>query len=63
MKIIGVKTAALRDNFEWILVRVYTDEGSIGLEKCYWGAGVNTVVHSMKNLLLGEDIHNIDWLY
>lgn len=63
MKITDLKTAPLQGNFEWILVRVYTDEGLVGLGECYWGAGVNRVVHSMKHLLLGEDIHNIDWLF
>ena len=62
-KITDVKTAAVRGNFEWILVRVYTDEGLVGLGECYWGSGVETIVHSMKHMLLGEDPHNVDWLY
>jgi L-alanine-DL-glutamate epimerase-like enolase superfamily enzyme len=63
VKITDVKTASIKGNFEWVLVRVYTDEGLSGLGECYWGAGVETVVHSMKRLLLGEDPHNVDWLY
>ena len=63
MKITDVKTAVVRGNFEWILVRVYTDEGLVGLGECYWGAGVETVVRRLKVLLLDEDPHNIDWLY
>jgi L-alanine-DL-glutamate epimerase-like enolase superfamily enzyme len=63
MKITDVKTASIKGNFEWVLVRVYTDEGLSGLGECYWGAGVETVVHSMKRLLLGQDPHNVDWLY
>jgi L-alanine-DL-glutamate epimerase-like enolase superfamily enzyme len=63
VKITDVKTAAIRGNFEWILVRIYTDEGLTGLGECYWGAGVETVVQRMKGLLLGEDPHNVDWLY
>jgi L-alanine-DL-glutamate epimerase-like enolase superfamily enzyme len=63
MKITDVRTAAIKGNFEWILVRVYTDEGLVGLGECYWGAGVEAVVHAMKRLLLDEDPHNVDWLY
>ncbi len=63
MRITDIRTAVLQGNFEWILVRVYTDEGLVGLGECYWGAGVETIVRQMKPLLLGEDPHNIDWLY
>jgi L-alanine-DL-glutamate epimerase-like enolase superfamily enzyme len=63
VRITDIRTAVLQGNFEWILVRVYTDEGLVGLGECYWGAGVETIVRQMKPLLLGEDPHNIDWLY
>lgn len=63
MKITDVRTASVRETFEWILVRVYTDEGVVGLGECYWGAGVETVVHRLKELLVNEDPQNIDWLY
>ncbi len=63
MKISGVRTAVVQGNYEWILVRVYTDEGLVGLGECYWGAGVESIVRHLKGLLLGEDPHNVDWLY
>jgi len=63
VKITDLRTACLQGNFQWILVRAYTDEGLEGLGECYWGAGVETVVHGLKRLLLGEDPHNVDWLY
>ena len=63
MKITDVKTATLRGNFEWILVRVYTDVGLIGLGECYWGAGVAAVVGDLGHILQDEDPHNVDWLY
>jgi len=63
LKITDIRTAAIQGNFEWILVRIYTDEGLVGLGECYWGAGVETVVRSMKRLLIDEDPHNVDWLY
>lgn len=63
MKITGIKTAVVQGNFEWILVRVYTDEGLVGLGECYWGPGVEVLVRRMEPLLLGENPHNVDWLY
>ena len=63
MKIVDVKTAAVQGNFEWILVRAYTDDGLIGLGECYWGAGVEAVVRRLRPLLVGEDAHNVDWLF
>ena len=63
MKITDVKIAVVGGNFEWILVRVYTDEGLVGLGECYWGAGVAAAVSRLAPLLLDEDPHNVDWLY
>lgn len=63
MKITDLKTAALQGNFEWILVRLYTDEGLVGLGECYWGAGVEAIARRLKPLLVGEDPQNVDWLY
>ena len=70
MKITDVRTASIKGNFEWILVRVYSDEGLVGLGECYWGAGVEAIVNRMGrmtgrrgSLLVGEDPQNVDWLY
>lgn len=63
MKIVDVKTAAVQANFEWIHVRVYTDEGLVGLGECYWGAGVETIARHLRNIIVGEDPQNIDYLY
>jgi L-alanine-DL-glutamate epimerase-like enolase superfamily enzyme len=63
MKITDVRTATIQGNFEWILVRVLTDEGLVGLGECYWGAGVAAVVQHLRRFLLDEDPHNIDWLF
>jgi L-alanine-DL-glutamate epimerase-like enolase superfamily enzyme len=63
MKITDLKSATIQGNFGWILVKVYTDEGLTGLGECYWGAGVEAIVHSLRGLLVGEDPHNVDWLF
>lgn len=63
MKITDLKTATVKQTFEWILVRVYTDEGIVGLGECYWGTGVETVARRLKDIVVGEDPRNIDWLF
>ncbi len=63
MRSSDIKTATVQGNFEWILVRVYTDEGLVGLGEAYWGAGVADNIRRMKPLLVGEDPHNVDWLF
>ena len=44
MKIIDVRTAILRGQRDWILVRVYTDEGIVGLGECFFGVGVPEII-------------------
>lgn len=63
MKITDVRTAVIAGNFDWILVRVYTDEGLIGLGEAYWGAGVEDLIHAAKRLIIGENPFNIARLY
>ncbi len=63
MKITNVSTAVIAGNFDWVLVRVDTDEGISGLGEAYWGAGVAELVHKAKPLLIGENPFNIGKLY
>ena len=59
MKITNVRTAVINGNFPWVLVKVETNVGIIGLGEAYWGAGVAELVHQAKPLLIGEDPTNI----
>jgi L-alanine-DL-glutamate epimerase-like enolase superfamily enzyme len=63
VKITNVSTAVIAGNFDWVLVRVETDEGISGLGEAYWGAGVAELVHKAKPLLIGENPFNIGKLY
>ena len=63
MKITDVRTAVVEGNFDWVLVRVETDEGISGLGEAYWGAGVAELVHKAKPLLVGENPFNVGKLY
>jgi len=63
MRITDIKTAVVRGNFDWVLVRVYTDEGLVGLGEAYWGAGVEAAVRWLKPVLEGENPLEIEWLF
>ncbi|MER3438841.1 MAG: mandelate racemase/muconate lactonizing enzyme family protein [Chloroflexota bacterium] len=63
MKITNISTAVIAGNFDWVLVRVETDEGISGLGEAYWGAGVAELVYKAKPLLIGENPFNIGKLY
>ncbi len=63
MHITDLRTASIQANFEWVLVRVTTDDGLTGLGEAYWGAGVEAIARRLKGLIVGEDPHNVDWLY
>jgi len=55
MRIVDIKTAVIAGNFDWILVRVETDEGLTGLGEAYWGAGVVELIDAAKRLIVGEN--------
>jgi L-alanine-DL-glutamate epimerase-like enolase superfamily enzyme len=63
LRITNVSTAVIAGNFDWVLVKVETDEGITGLGEAYWGVGVAELVHKAKPLLLGENPFNIGKLY
>ncbi len=63
MKITDVRTAVIAGNFDWVLVRVDTDEGISGLGEAYWGVGVAELVHKAAPVLIGEDPRNVGKLY
>ena len=63
MKITDVKTAVIKGNFEWTLVRIYTDEGIAGIGEAYWGAGVKEIIHHLRGMLAGQDPLNVDCLF
>jgi len=59
VRIERVSTAVIAGNFPWVLVKVETDTGLVGLGEAYWGVGVAELVHKAKPLIVGEDPRNI----
>ncbi|MGA2664678.1 MAG: mandelate racemase/muconate lactonizing enzyme family protein [Nitrososphaerales archaeon] len=63
MKVTDVRTTTIEGNFDWILVKVYTDEGISGLGEIYAGTIGGAMAGLMKPFLLGEDPLDVDRLY
>lgn len=77
MKIKDVKAIIVRGNFEWILVKITTDEGIFGLGESFTGVGVKESFYSesgygldekkrqiwgIKHYLVGEDPRDVERL-
>ena len=64
MKIIHIGTALLSP-FPWVLVKVKTDEGLVGIGEAYHGAGVHQIAVDprLTQVLIGEDPRNVDKLF
>lgn len=62
MKITNLTTAVIEANFDWILVKVETDEGIAGYGEAFFGPGITAVIRDLRCLLLGEDPGSIDRL-
>ncbi len=63
MKITDIRTAIIRANFPWNLIRIYTDSGIVGLGEAYWGPGIMDVIEKLKPRLIGKDPMEVDKLW
>lgn len=64
MKITRIGAAVL-EPFPWVLVRVFTDTGLVGLGEAYHGAGVHQIAvdERLTRALIGQDPRNVDRLF
>ena len=64
MKITHIGSTLLSP-FPWVLVKVTTDEGLVGIGEAYHGAGVHQIVVDprLTQVLIGEDPRNVDKLF
>jgi L-alanine-DL-glutamate epimerase-like enolase superfamily enzyme len=64
MKITDVRTAVVRGQRDWVLVRVYTDEGITGLGEAFFGVGVAEIINGrVRQNIIGENPLDVDRLY
>jgi galactonate dehydratase len=48
----------------WLFVKVYTDEGIVGIGECSgWPRVIETAVQDLKSILVGQDPMNIERLW
>lgn len=64
MKITDIGAVVLTP-FPWVLVRVRTDEGLVGLGEAYHGAGVHQIAvdERLTRVLIGQDPRHVDRLF
>ena len=64
MKITDVKTAEVRGHGYSLYVKVFTDEGLVGVGECiHGGAGAARLVAEMAEAIVGQDPLNVDRLF
>jgi len=63
LEITDIQTTVLEGNYQWTLVRVYTDAGVTGTGEAYFGDGVVDVIENLKPHLVGENPLDVDRLY
>ncbi|MED3716324.1 mandelate racemase/muconate lactonizing enzyme family protein [Geobacillus thermodenitrificans] len=62
MKIKRIETAVIQGNYDWTLVRVYTDN-EYGTGECFFSPGLTAVIRDLAPLLIGEDPRDVDRLW
>lgn len=63
MKITDIQTTIIEGNFDWIIVKVYTDSGISGLGEIYAGTSGGRMTDLLKPFIVGEDPLDVDRLY
>lgn len=62
MKITRISTGVVEANFDWVLVKIETDEKITGWGEAFLGPRVTEVIKEFSEILLGEDPTSIDRL-
>jgi L-alanine-DL-glutamate epimerase-like enolase superfamily enzyme len=62
MRITKLSTAVMESNFDWIVVKIETDEHITGYGEAFVGPAVSAVIREIATILIGEDPASIDRL-
>ncbi|MCC7157331.1 MAG: mandelate racemase/muconate lactonizing enzyme family protein [Bryobacterales bacterium] len=62
MKITRITTGVVESNFDWVLVKIETDEKITGWGEAFLGPAVTGVIKEFSTILIGEDPTSIDRL-
>jgi L-alanine-DL-glutamate epimerase-like enolase superfamily enzyme len=60
MRIKHISTAVMESNFDWVIVKVETDDKITGYGEAFLGPGVTAVIREFASILTGEDPTSID---
>ena len=60
MRIKSVTTAVVEANFDWTIVRIESEDGTIGWGESFFAPGLTRIIAEMATLIVGEDARNID---
>lgn len=63
MKIVDIQSTIVEGNFDWIVVKVYTDQGVHGLGEIYAGTSGGRMLDLLRPFIMGEDPLDVDRLY
>lgn len=63
MKITDIQTAVVQGNYDWTYIRVYTDEGIVGLGESFFAPGLTSIIRQLSTVLIGEDARDISRLF
>jgi L-alanine-DL-glutamate epimerase-like enolase superfamily enzyme len=62
MNIKRISTAVIESNFDWTIVKVETEDGTVGYGEAFFGPGLPSVIDEFGRVLIGEDATCIDRL-
>jgi L-alanine-DL-glutamate epimerase-like enolase superfamily enzyme len=60
MRIARISTAVIESNFDWVIVKIETDEEITGYGEAYFAPAVSAVIREFGTVLAGEDATSID---
>ena len=62
MRIEEIRTAVVQGNYDWTFVRVYMDNGIVGLGESFFAPGLTSMIAELGEVIVGEDGRNITHL-
>lgn len=62
MRITKIETAVIEANYDWTIVKVHTDNGSVGWGEAFFAPGLTATLREFNEFLPGEDPRDVDRL-
>jgi L-alanine-DL-glutamate epimerase-like enolase superfamily enzyme len=62
MRITKIETCVIEANYDWTIVKIKTDSGTVGWGEAFVAPGLTGVIHQLNEILPGEDPRDVDRL-